>query len=250
MGFFLKKSDFCSKILLFSFELLSCYHQIKQHSSVMVAAYTFNTQYNPHGMERVPSMRLLEGGKFSEGQFAPVLVQEYQQVRLKYFRWGLVPAFTKAGRKPQPITFAPAEHLFRQPAYQVPIRRQRCLVPADGFYTTNEQRGHGHQVKLARPEGETFCFAGVYDTWRQPDGTLLDTFAVITVPSNQAVSRFSLQMPLILPSNVEGTWLSSYTDLNKIQKLLSLPIGTGLRMHPVQELRLPEIAQPSEQVAA
>ncbi len=216
----------------------------------MVAAYTFNTQYDPQGMDRVPSLRLLEGGKFSGGQYAPVLVQEYGQVRLKHFRWGMVPAFTKAGRGEQGITYAPSDRLFRQPAYQVPIRRQRCLVPADGFYTTHEHRGNGHIFKLARPEGETFCFAGIYDTWRQPDGTLLESFAIITVPSNQHLSRFGLQMPLILPSNVEGTWLSQYTDLNKIQKLLSLPMGIGLRIHPVQELRLPEAPQPSEQVAA
>jgi putative SOS response-associated peptidase YedK len=217
----------------------------------MVAAYTFNTQYDPQGAERLPSLRLLEGGKFSGGQFAPVLVQEYQQMRLKYFRWGLVPAFAKAGRGDQGITFAPSDHLFRQPAYMVPIRRQRCLIPADGFYTSHEHRGSGHVFKLSRPEGDTFCFAGIYDTWRQADGSLLETFAIITVPSSQHMNRFGLQMPLILPSNVEGAWLSPYTDLNKIQKLVSLPMGTGLRIHPVQELRLPEVApQHNEQVAA
>ena len=216
----------------------------------MVAAYTFNTQYDPQGMDRVPSLRLLEGGKFTGGQYAPIMVREYDQVRLKYFQWGLLPAFTQPERGEAGVVYVPADRLFRNSAYQVPIRRQRCLIPADGFYTARTHRGHGHVFKLARPAGETFCFAGIYDTWRQADGTLLESFAIITVPSNQHLSRFGLQMPLILPHNVEGTWLNPYTDLNKIQKLLSLPTGTGLRIHPVQELRLPEVPQHSEPVAA
>jgi len=206
----------------------------------MLATYTFNTQYQPKGNYPHPSLRLLEGGKFAKGQFAPVLVQEYQQVRLKYFRWGLIPAWTKAHRQEKGRHFAPANQLFQQPAFLMPVRRRRCLIPADGFYTQADQHAQNRSFKLSKGEGETFCFAGIFDTWKKPEGGELHTFAIVTVPSNNQLQRFGLQMPLILPSNVEGTWLSPYTDLNKIQKLLSLPSGMGLNMHPIQELRLPE----------
>jgi putative SOS response-associated peptidase YedK len=205
----------------------------------MLAAYTFNTQYEPRGYDRMPSLRLLEGGKFCAGEYAPVLVEESRSLRLKYFQWGLVSTRMQARPTHAPKLMVAAEQALSQPAYQGLLRRQRCLIPADGFYTHSEAQ----TFKLTQVEGDTFGLAGIYEEHQQADGSLLRTFAVVTVPSPQRLQRLGLCIPLILPRNVEPTWLSPYTDLNKVQRLLQLPSGSGLCVHPVQELRLPEVPQ-------
>ena len=217
----------------------------------MLTTYTFNSQYTPDHLSemRMPGLRLLEGGKFQPNQFTPVLVREYEQLRLKYFRWGLVPAWTKAGKEEKGRIYAAADQLFDHLAYQVPIRRQRCLVPADGYYVEKGSIRGPQTYKLVQPGEATFCFAGIYDTWRQPDGTLLTTFAIVSTPAQPGMMNFGLQMPLILSKEHESLWLNSKANLQRISEVLYQPANDRLHIHPVRELQLNEIEQ-FEQVAA
>ncbi len=66
-------------------------------------------------------------------QQLPVIVQRGAEARLAWMRWGLVPSWAKE-INPSISTFnARAEGISEKPMYRGPIRRQRCLVPADGF---------------------------------------------------------------------------------------------------------------------
>ncbi|MDX2283060.1 MAG: SOS response-associated peptidase [Bacteroidia bacterium] len=212
--------------------------------SAMLTAYTFNSSYRPTQPQdsRMPSLRLLEGGKFSPGQYAPVLIQEYGQIRLHFFRWGLVPAWTKSGRQDSAQPYAPAAHLWNHPAFQLPLRRQRCLVPADGYYVEQTRRHEPQLWKFSREEAETFCFAGIYDTWRLGDGSLLHTFAVVTTDARPDLAHYSLQMPLILPRKLESAWLDPHTDSATLQAALHAPERSRLRPYAVQELALQQPA--------
>lgn len=209
----------------------------------MLAAYTFNTQYQPFGSSSMPQLRLLEGGRFMGGDYAPILLKEEQSVRLKYFRWGLITDVMQVRPEREARLFVTAEQALRQPTYLSLLRRQRCLIPTDGFYTQGTLDQEAQALKLSQSNGHAFCLAGLYEVHQQADGQLLHSFAVLTKPSPLRMSRCGERMPVILPKNVEATWLDPYTDLNKIQKLLQLPSGAGLSVHPVQELRLPAAAQ-------
>lgn len=209
----------------------------------MLAAYTFNTEYRPNPQGNMPQLRLLEGGKFMSGDYAPILLQEEGKIRLKYFQWGLITDLLQVRPDREARLYLTAEQSLRRPPYLSLLRRQRCLIPTDGFYVNGKQGQAGSTLKVAKASGDTFCLAGVYDIHQQEDGQLLHSFAVLTVNSPMRLSLAGRRMPLILPSNVEATWLNPYTDLNKIQKMLQLPLGTGLSVHHVQELRLPAATQ-------
>lgn len=209
----------------------------------MLAAYTFNTQYQPLDSSAMPQLRLLEGGRFMGGDYAPILLQEEHSVRLKYFRWGLITDVMQVRPEREARLFVTAEQALRQPTYLSLLRRQRCLVPSDGFYTEGTLDRGARAFKLSQSNGKAFCLAGLYEVHRQPNGQLLHSFAMLTRPSPMRMSRCGERLPVILPKNVETAWLNPYTDLNKIQKLLQLPSGTGLSVHPVQELSLPTAAQ-------
>ena len=202
----------------------------------MLASYSFNSDYHPtvNGDTQLPSLRLLEGGKFFPQQFSPVLVKEYGQIRLKFFRWGLVPAWVKQNSQAKVRAWAPAEHLFHNPAYHLPIRRQRCLIPADGFYM--DASITGEQYKVSPKEARTFCFAGIFDSWQKRDGSLQHSFAIITTPSQVSMSRFGLQMPLVLSKQAERLWLNPQASMNKIEQLLYPKYHEELVIHLLTEL--------------
>ena len=204
----------------------------------MLVAYTFNTAYQPQNTtpQAYPSLRLLEGGKFSPDQYSPVLVQEYDQVRLKFFKWGLVPSWAGQKRNAEVRYTAPTDQLFQHSAFQIPIGRNRCLIPADGFYmeecTPFAKRSH--KVKTDREE--TFCFAGIYDTYRQADGSLCHTFAIITTPATNSLQRLGQMTPLSLKKHEEKIWLNPQVNMKKLMSILSPSTPTALQAHPVEEL--------------
>lgn len=207
----------------------------------MLASYTFNSTYKPSAQDwgQFPSLRLLEGGQFVPNQYSPVLVWEYQQIRLKYFKWGMLSPWMKKGDEGKGKKYAPVEKVFRHPQFHLPLRRNRCLIPADGYYMEVAQNNGFEKYKMSMPDGEGFCFAGIFDSWKRTDGSLLHSFAILT-EANASDNHKHLRKPLILPKNVEATWLNPYTDMNKIQKILQLPSGKRMSVQRVHELRLQE----------
>ncbi|MEM6804891.1 MAG: SOS response-associated peptidase family protein [Bacteroidota bacterium] len=218
----------------------------------MLASYTFNSHYTPNANQHqsLPSLRLLEGGKFTPGQFSPVLVKEYNQIRLKYFQWGMVPAWTKGSKKEKARRFVASEQLLRQPGFQLTLRRQRCLIPADGYYLSQGKTYNKQNWKIHADGGDTFCFAGVYDTWRNADGSLLQSFAILTTEADADMRQFGLQMPLILPKKHEALWLNPHANMQKIYDVLKQPYPVSLQIYPIQELKEMDLIGFYDHVAA
>lgn len=154
----------------------------------------------------------------------PVLVVVARSGRavVETMRWGLVPAWSK-GPKSGPLHInARAETLVEQPAFRHAFAQRRCLVPADGFY---EWRGAG---KLRVPyrftvgAGVVCAFAGLWETWRQPDGGWLISCAIVTTAANPLVAAVHDRMPVILPPEAEAQWLDpAFDDPAALQGLLA-----------------------------
>jgi putative SOS response-associated peptidase YedK len=60
---------------------------------------------------------------------------------------------------------------------------------------------------IARADGEPLAFAGIWETWRPPDGNVLRTFAIITTEANVQMSALHNRMPVILEAEDWPAWL-------------------------------------------
>lgn len=97
---------------------------------------------------------------------------------LVLMRWGLVPYFTKqlADVKGVSTINAKAEGIERSPTWRIPFQKRRCLVPADGFYEWK---------RLDAKSKQPFAFAGLWDGWKAPDGSWLQSYSIITTDANE-----------------------------------------------------------------
>lgn len=126
---------------------------------------------------------------------------------LQLCKWGLVPFWVKDLKGAKPIINAQAESLAERTTFKDAFVKRRCVIPADGFYEWKKDKRGKVPVRMRLQGEKLFGFAGIYQDWRSPDGSKVRTFAIITVPANDAIKHIHHRMPAILTREAENVWL-------------------------------------------
>lgn len=122
-----------------------------------------------------------------------------------HFRWGLVPAWSKVFKGGW--INARSETAAEKPSFRTALRRRRCLIPADGFY---EWTGSGKTKQpywIHLPERPVFAFAGIWERWQGPEGSVVETCAILNTTANALMQVLHERMPVILPPEAYDDWL-------------------------------------------
>jgi len=90
---------------------------------------------------------------------------------------------------------ARAETLGEKPAFKNLLGKRRCLVLADGFYEWRKEGKGKVPMRSKLKSGEPFVFAGLWDSWKQPDGSLLCTYTIVTTEPNDVLRPIHNRMP-------------------------------------------------------
>lgn len=142
---------------------------------------------------------------------------------LKLMKWGLIPFWSKEPSIGNKLINARAETILEKPSFRNSFKSKRCLIPADSFYEWSLQEGAKKKTpyRFVVKDQRTFCFAGLWDSWKDPEGKIIESVTVITTQPNELLRRFHDRMPVILPFEAEDLWLSSENqDLEKLYGLL------------------------------
>ena len=127
--------------------------------------------------------------------------------RAYQMRWGLIPSWTKSASAGRPMINARAETVAERPTFRTAFRRRRCLVLANGYYEWQRNGSRRTPFRITLASGEPFAFAGLWETWRDPNGELVRSCAIITTTANGLLSPIHDRMPVILPRELESLWL-------------------------------------------
>lgn len=154
-------------------------------------------------------------------QNVPVIMSEDKR-RLRLLRWGLIPRWAKDPSIGARMINARAETIREKPSFKTPFERNRCLVPADGFYEWKKESVSGQKTPMLfkLKDGGPFAFAGLFDRWRGPDGKETTSFAIITTTANETVAPIHERMPVILLGKAESAWLDPKTPPDDAMRLL------------------------------
>lgn len=124
-------------------------------------------------------------------------------------RWGFLPGFVKNPKEFPLIINARAETLLEKASFRAAVKRRRCLVIADGFYEWRRVGKAKTPFLIRRVDGAPMGFAGLYETWSDPNGGEIDTACIVTTQANTLMRHVHDRMPAILPKENFAFWLDN-----------------------------------------
>jgi putative SOS response-associated peptidase YedK len=132
--------------------------------------------------------------------------------QLDLLRWGLVPHWAKDAKDGARLINARADGVAQKSSFREAFAKRRCLVPADGFYewlSPKEARPRDPKqpFAVALASGEPMTFAGIWEGWKDSDGSWLRTYSIITTEANPKQAPLHHRMPVILPREAWPAWL-------------------------------------------
>lgn len=172
----------------------------------------------------------------SPGNEMPVIVRR-EQDGIALMRWGLVPHWTKDLTAAQKPINARAETILEKPMFAQLTKSGRCLVPASGFFEWKKEGKRKVPFYFTVPGSPIFSFAGLFDSWKSPDGTTLLTYTIITCEPNALLAEVHERMPVILSWENESRWLShDPLTPQEIARILTPYPASAMEKVPVGDL--------------
>lgn len=172
-------------------------------------------------------------------------------------RWGLVPRWAKSLDDGLRTINARGESVDIKPTFRSAFRKRRCLIPADGFYEWKRLDERNKQPMAIRAGGGPFAMAGLWESWRPPDGAAsgravggtvggaigggvggaeIESCTIITTEAAPGIREIHERMPLILRPDQYEAWLSGEGDTPQgVDRLKALirPFAGELKSTPI-----------------
>lgn len=161
---------------------------------------------------RIRKKLIESGGRYNiaPSQTIPVVIQDKEDgIRaLQPMHWGLIPVWAyKVPKPPRPMINARAETLMEKRTFKSPLKRRRCLIPADGFYEWKGKKPDRKPLYIRLKSKELFSFAGLWESSKDKDGNEIETCTIITTSPNEIMEPIHHRMPVILSEGDESPWL-------------------------------------------
>jgi putative SOS response-associated peptidase YedK len=94
---------------------------------------------------------------------------------------------------------------------------------------TNKQPFH-----FGMKDDSLFAFAGIWELWKSPEGTVVESCAILTTTPNELVADVHDRMPVILPAAQYELWLTAEAErVGQLQDLLVPYPADEMKRYPV-----------------
>ncbi len=150
-------------------------------------------------------------------------------------QWGLIPFWSKKSARPHPLVNVRSENLTEKPIFKSYFERQRCLIPADGFFEWRKESNRKIPYRAVVKDEPIFAFAGLWEQIHHRDGKASICFTILTTEANRLLSPIHDRMPVVLTLEAEEQWLDP--KLHSPQQLEPL-----LKPFPASRMALYEVS--------
>lgn len=151
--------------------------------------------------------------------------------QLRPLRWGLVPSWAKSLNAGAKMINARAETVAEKPAWRRAFVKNRCLLPADGFYewqniATKTTKAHKQPYFISSEDGQ--ALASLYEFWRDPavedDNAPGAWWSTCTIITTDAAGHIHPRMPLAVAPADWSAWLDpAHQNPDELRALLTTP---------------------------
>lgn len=139
-------------------------------------------------------LREMSAGDVRPSEQGVVLVRERGRIRAERMGWGFFQP-----EKNGLLINARAETAFVRPAFRDSAARQRCAVPAAGFYEWNKE---GEKASFFRKDEPAIFLGGLYRRFEEGK-----RYVILTVPANDSVAPVHDRMPVLVGRDELEAWL-------------------------------------------
>lgn len=157
---------------------------------------------------------------------------------VEWMRWGLVPSWAKDLEIGNRLINARSETVTEKPAFRQAFARRRCILLADGFYEW--QRSEGRKGPSApyffhRKDRRVFGFAGLWESWRSPEGQEVRSCTILTTSANGIVAPVHDRMPVMLSGEDLWAWIQPAQPQQHLALLKPYP-DEWMERYPVSRM--------------
>ncbi len=106
--------------------------------------------------------------------------------------------------------------------YKNAFQKRRCIVPVSGFFEWQKTTTTKKPFAIHLKEDPIMSLAGIWEHWvSQVDGSIVDSFTILTTPANRFMEAIHTRMPLILDPKDEQLWLNpSVPEISELSNLM------------------------------
>ena len=150
------------------------------------------------------------------------------QRRAELMRWGLVPFWAKDIKIGYRMINAVGETAATKQAFRAAFKKRRCLILADGFFEWRKDGKEKIPTYIFLKSREPFAFAGLWETWKSPEGETVKSCTILTTKPNEFMEPIHNRMPVILSGETEALWLDPMTEEPDVLQPLIQPAPAEL----------------------
>lgn len=169
------------------------------------------------------------------------VVRDAEERKLELFRWGLVPSWAKDLSIGSKMINARAETLAEKPSFRTALAKRRNIIFSTGFYEWRKTGPTKEPLYIKLKDQRAFAFAGLWDTWTDPEGRQIVSTTIITCAANLLIADFHDRMPVILDKERMWHWLIPNISTQQAQQLLLPFPEERMEYYPVS----PRVNSPS-----
>jgi len=169
-------------------------------------------------------------------QIAVVRQQNGGDRELVMMQWGLIPSWAKDSAIGYKMINARSETAHEKPSFKQALRSRRCIVPVSGFYEweKKEKEKIPHYIHLR--DGDIMSLAGLWETWRSPEGERIETCTILTTAANSLLKPLHDRMPVVLHNEEFDLWFNrDVDDINLLTELFHSYPSDRLEEHIVSK---------------
>ena len=131
--------------------------------------------------------------------------------------FGLVPHWATDLKIARNTYNARSETAASKPSFRDAWKKSRhCIIPAQAIYEPDWRSGKAVATRIERSDGAPMGIAGLWVSWKQPDGSWLHSYTMHTINADHHELMKSFHKPtdekrmvVILPEAAYGDWLSA-----------------------------------------
>ncbi len=163
----------------------------------------------------------------------PVVLHDRGEPHFQLMRWGFLPGWVKDPAQFPLVINIRSETALEKPSFRTAMMRRRAIMPADGFYEWAKEGRAKVPYRFFPRDEQPLAFAALWDTWAGPDGSEMDTVALLTMPSHGEPARLHDRMPVMIPLARVSDWLDPNLAAPKALALALEGPAPALAMVPV-----------------